>query len=240
MELTVVGMGPGNLEVMTVEAVKALKNTEIIVGYTSYCQKLKELFPEKEYISTPMKQEVERCRRALELSASGKRVVMACSGDAGVYGMAAPLLELCGEYGVEVRVIPGVTAALAGAAGLGSPLTADFCVLSLSDLLTPWEVIEKRLDLACAADLVIVLYNPGSRARREYLARACGIVSRHRGPDTVCGIAVDMGGRGETFRVTTLSELAVFEAGMDAAVFTGNSSAKVMGGGTAAPRGYKL
>ncbi len=239
-ELTVVGIGPGSYEGMTVGAVRALENADIIVGYTSYCRKIHDLFPDKEYVSTPMRQEAERCRAALALAASGKRVAMICSGDAGIYGMASPILALAGEYGVKVRIVPGVTAALAGAAGLGSPLTADFCVLSLSDLLTPWEIIEKRLDLASSADLVLVLYNPGSRARTGYLARACGIVSRHRGPGTVCGVAVDVGGKSETFKIMTLSELFAFKAGMDATVFIGNSSTMLIDGRMVTPRGYKL
>ena len=176
----------------------------------------------------------------MELAASGKAVAMVCSGDPGVYGMASPILELAGEYGVEVRLVPGVTAALSGAAGLGSPLTADFCVLSLSDLLTPWETIEKRLELASAADLVIVLYNPGSRARTENLSRASKLIALHRPPETVCGVATDVGGGEESFQVLTLSELAAFRAGMRDTVFIGNSSTRLINGKMVTPRGYKL
>lgn len=225
---------------MTVGAVRALEEAEVIVGYTSYCGKIRGLFPDKEYVSTPMRREVERCRTALELAASGRRVVMICSGDAGVYGMTAPLLELCGEYGVRVRAVAGVTAAVSGAAGLGSPLTSDFCVLSLSDLLTPWEIIEKRLELAGEANLTTVIYNPGSSQRRGHLKRACEIMLRHRPPETVCGVAVDVGGERERFEIMTLSELADFEAGMDATVFIGGSGTKVVDGKMVTPRGYKL
>ncbi len=239
-ELKVVGIGPGDPEGMTLAAYRTLKAAEIVVGYGPYCQKVRAVFPEKEYLSTPMRRETQRCRAALELAASGKAVAMVCSGDPGVYGMASPILELAGEYGVEVRLVPGVTAALSGAAGLGSPLTADFCVLSLSDLLTPWETIEKRLELASAADLVIVLYNPGSRARTENLSRASKLIALHRPPETVCGVATDVGGGEESFQVMTLSELAAFRAGMRDTVFIGNSSTRLIDGKMVTPRGYKL
>lgn len=165
---------------------------------------------------------------------------MICSGDAGIYGMASPLLELAGEYGIEVRIVPGVTAAVLAAAGLGSPLTSDFCVLSLSDLLTPWEVIERRLECAAEADLVIVLYNPGSRTRTGHLVRACEIVSRHRSPETVCGIAADIGGEGENFEIVPLYQLAEFEADMHTTVLIGNSATKLINGKMVTPRGYML
>lgn len=239
-ELTVVGIGPGNRDGLTSGAVKALEKAEILVGYTAYCQKVQEIFPGKEIVSTPMRREIDRCRMALQLSAEGKSVAMVCSGDAGIYGMAAPLLELAEEYGVEVRVIPGVTAAVSGAAGLGSPLTSDFCVVSLSDLLTPWETIEKRLDLATQADLVLVLYNPGSHERRGHLRRACEIVSRTRSPDTVCGVASDIGGEGENFLLLPLSDLCAYEADMHDTVFIGNSATKRINGKMVTPRGYRL
>ena len=239
-ELKVVGIGPGDPDGMTLAAYRTLETAEIVVGYGPYCEKVRELFPEKEYLSTPMRHETERCRAALELAASGKAVAMVCSGDPGVYGMASPIFLLAGEYGVEVRLVPGVTAALSGAAGLGSPLTADFCVLSLSDLLTPWETIEKRLELASAADLVIVLYNPGSRARTENLSRASKLIALHRPPETVCGVATDVGGGEESFQVMTLSELAAFRAGMRDTVFIGNSSTRLIDGKMVTPRGYKL
>ena len=144
--LTVVGIGAGNYEGMTVGAVRALEEADLIVGYTVYCDLVKPHFPGKEFLSTPMMKETERCRLALEQAAAGKKTAMICSGDAGIYGMASPILELAGEYGVSVEIVPGVTAASSGAALLGSPLTCDFAVISLSDLLTPWETIEARRD----------------------------------------------------------------------------------------------
>ena len=238
-KLTVVGIGPGNYDGMTVGAVKALEKADLIVGYTAYCDLMRPYFPGKKFLSTPMMQEVERCRLALEHAASGKNTAMICSGDAGIYGMASPVLELAGEYGVEVEIIAGVTAAASGAALLGSPLTCDFAVISLSDLLTPMEVIEKRLEKASEADFCIVLYNPSSHKRSDYLKKACGIVLRYRSPETLCGIAQNIGRPGEITRLLTLSELSEAQVDMFTAVFIGNSATKNINGKMVTPRGYK-
>ena len=238
-ELTVVGIGAGNYEGMTVGAVRALENADLIVGYTVYCDLIKPHFPGKTFLSTPMMQETARCRMALEHAAAGERVAMICSGDAGVYGMASPLLELAGEYGVEVNVIAGVTAALSGAALLGSPLTCDFAVVSLSDLLTPMEQIEKRIVCAAEADLCLVLYNPSSRKRADYLRRACEILLRYRSPETVCGVARNIGRSGERTEIVSLSELFGMSVDMFTTVFVGNSGTKVIGGKMVTPRGYR-
>ena len=164
----VVGIGPGKPDGMTVEAVRALEQCSIIIGYPVYVDQVRAYFPGKTCLSTPMRQEVRRCRIALAAAEAGNTVAMVCSGDAGVYGMAGLLYELRGEYpGASITVIPGVTAALSGAALLGAPLGHDFCVISLSDLLTPWEQIEKRLRCAAEGDFAVVLYNPASRRRRE-------------------------------------------------------------------------
>ena len=238
-KLIVAGIGAGNYDGLTVGAVKALENADLIVGYTVYCDLIKPYFPDKEFVSTPMMKEIERCRIALEHAASGKLTVMICSGDAGIYGMASPVLELAGEYGVEVEIIPGVTAAASGAALLGSPITADFAVISLSDLLTPMEKIEKRLEGAAMADQCIVLYNPSSRKRADYLKNACSIVMKYQSPDTVCGIARNIGREGESCSVMTLAELAETSTDMFTTVFIGNSSTKVIDGRMVTPRGYR-
>ena len=170
-KLYVVGIGAGNYDGMTVGAVKALETADVIVGYTLYCDLVKTYFPDKEYISTPMMKEIERCRMALEAAQSGKLTAMICSGDAGIYGMASPILELAGEYGVEAEIVAGVTAAASGAALLGSPLTCDFTVISLSDLLTPMEVIEKRIEGAAMSDICVVIYNPSSKKRADHLKK---------------------------------------------------------------------
>ena len=186
--LYVVGLGPGGSRWMTWEARAALEQAEVLCGYTVYLDMIRGEFPDKEYFSTPMTQEIERCRAALERARSGRTTALVCSGDAGVYGMAGPVLELAPQFPeVEIQVVPGVTAALAGAAVLGAPLMHDFAVLSLSDLLTPWEVIRRRLELAAQGDFVLCLYNPSSRRRRDHLRMACDIVLAHRGPETVCG-----------------------------------------------------
>ena len=233
------GIGAGNYDGLTVAAVKALECAELIVGYTAYCDLMRPYFPDKEFFSTPMMREVERCRLALEQAAAEKDVALICSGDAGIYGMASPVLELAAEYGVEIEIVAGVTAAASGAALLGSPLTCDFAVVSLSDLLTPMETIEKRIKGAAQADLCIVLYNPRSKKRADYLKRACEIVMRYRAPETVCGVARNIGREGEEREIMPLSALAEYEADMFTTVFIGNSATKVIGGKMVTPRGYR-
>ena len=238
-KLTVVGIGAGSLEGMTLAAVRALKEAELIVGYTAYCELIRPNFPDKEYLSTPMMKELDRCRSALERAASGTKTAMICSGDPGIYGMASPILELADEYGVDAEIIPGVTAACSGAALLGSPLTCDFAVISLSDLLTPYDSIEKRLTYAAQADLCIVIYNPSSRKRVGYLRRACELILRYRPGETVCGIARNIGREGESAEITTLSELADIQVDMTSTVFIGNSSTVVRNGKMVTERGYR-
>lgn len=238
-KLIVAGIGAGNYDGLTVGAVRALETAEVIVGYTAYCRLIRPYFPDKEYLSTPMTKELERCHMALSAAAAGRAVVMICSGDAGIYGMASPLLELAPAYDVTIEVIPGVTAASSGAALLGSPLTADFCVLSLSDLLTPAEVIEKRLEYAARCDICLVLYNPASKNRAGHLRRACRILLAHRSGDTVCGIARYIGREGEETRILTLAELSACNADMFSTIFIGNSATKRIDGRMVTLRGYR-
>mgnify|MGYP002551625044 FL=1 len=239
-ELYVIGMGPGREEKMTLEALQALEACDTIVGYTVYVDLLKTRFPDKEYMTTPMRQETRRCRMAFEEAQKGKWVAMVCSGDAGVYGMSGLMLELGREYpDCQVTVISGVTAALAGAALLGAPLMHDFAVISLSDLLTPWEKIEKRLRAAAAADFVICLYNPSSKKRHDYLEKACTLMMKYKSPDTVCGIVGNIGREGESMQVMTLEELKNTGVDMFTTVFVGNSQTKEINGKMVTPRGYK-
>ena len=229
-KLAVVGIGPGNYENMTIRADRALRECDVIVGYTVYVDLVKERYADKEFLATPMLREVERCEMALETARGGKTVAMICSGDSGIYGMAALLYELRGEAAEpEIEVIPGLTAACSGGALLGAPLTHDFAVVSLSDRLTPWETIEKRLLCAAEADLTIVLYNPASHGRPEHLHRACGI----------CGIVRCIGREGESRRVLTLGELKTAQADMFCTVFIGNAAAQAVGGNFITPRGYR-
>ena len=176
-KIYVVGMGPGKEEMMTGEALSVLDQADVLIGYTVYLQLLGERFQEKEKMSTPMRQETERCRLAFEEAKKGKKVALICSGDAGIYGMASLMYEIGKNYpDIELEVIPGITAASSGAAVLGAPLNHDFCVISLSDLLTPWEKIEKRLIAAAEGDFAIAIYNPSSHKRKDYLQRACDIL----------------------------------------------------------------
>ena len=239
-KVAVVGIGPGDYENMTVGADRALKNCDVIIGYHVYVDLVKERYPGKEFLTTPMTQEARRCQMALDLAREGKNVAMVCSGDSGIYGMAALIYELRGECtDPEVRVVPGLTAACSGAALLGAPLTHDFAVISLSDRLTPWEKIEKRLENAAQADLSIVLYNPASRGRPDHLCRACDILLRQLPADRLCGIASQIGREGESGRVLTLEELRTAPVDMFCTVFIGNSMTKSIGEKLVTPRGYR-
>ena len=236
----VIGIGPGNFEQMTFEARRALEQSDVIVGYTVYVDLLREHFPEKQFLTTPMRQEVERCRMAFEEAKKGQTVAMVCSGDAGVYGMSGLILELQQEYPeCEVEVVSGVTAALAGGAVLGAPLMHDFAVISLSDLLTPWEKIEKRVRAAAMADFVICLYNPSSRKRHDYLEKACNMMLEYKAEDTICGIVRQIGRDGQESRILTLKELKDTEVDMFTTVFIGNEQTQEMDGHMVTPRGYR-
>ena len=241
MKLYVVGLGPGELSQATGRAVQALEECQVITGYTVYIDLIKEKFSHKKLLSTPMKKEVERCRLAIEEALKGQTVGMVCSGDAGVYGMAGLIYEIAQEYPpIEIEVVPGITAACSGAAVLGAPLIHDFAVISLSDLLTPWERIEKRLECAAMADFVICLYNPSSIKRHDYLEKACDIIMKHKSGDTVCGIAKNIGREGESGTVLTLDELRNTKVDMFSTVYIGNSTTKAVNGRMVTSRGYRL
>ena len=238
--LYVVGLGPGDPSYLTGAAKTALSRAEVLCGYTLYVELIRPLFPDKEIYTTAMTGEIERCRHALDLAQSGRDTAMVCSGDAGVYGMAAPVVELLPDYpGAAVEIVPGVTAALSGAALLGAPLGHDFCVISLSDRLTDWSVIERRLECAAAGDFAICLYSPASNHRRDYLRRACEILLREKTPDTVCGMVRSIGRAGESVRVLTLSELRDADADMFTTVFVGSSQTRRIGKHIVTPRGYR-
>ncbi len=240
MKLYIVGMGAGSAGGMTGDARAAIQSSDLIVGYTAYTELLKKIFPQKKYASTPMRGEAERVRLALSEAERGGTVSLVCSGDSGVYGMAGLALEIAGENSsAEIEIVPGVTAALSGGALLGAPLGNDFAVISLSDLLTPWETIEKRLSLAGEADFVIALYNPSSKKRADYLSRACGILLKYRSPETICGIVRNAGRSGENCRIVSLSRLKEEAVDMFTTVFIGNSRTKAIGGRMVTPRGYK-
>lgn len=240
-KLYVVGLGPGQASQMTAQARAALEDADVLCGYTVYTDLVAPLYPDKPVLTTPMRKETERCRMALEHAAQGKTVAMVCSGDAGVYGMACLILDLSPEYpGVDIEIVPGVTAALSGAAVLGAPLSHDFCILSLSDLLTPWELIEKRLRAAAMGDFCLAVYNPASHKRADYLQKACDILMEEKSPDTVCGYVRNIGRDGQEFEILTLKELREAKLDMFCTVFVGNSNTHVVDGRMVTPRGYKL
>ena len=238
----IVGFGPGDRRHMTIEAQEAMQSADVIVGYSGYNALMKPLFPDKEYVETGMRGEVKRCEEAVSLAESGKNVALICSGDAGVYGMAGLLLEVLERRGktdeIDVEVVAGVTAALAGAALLGAPLGHDLAFISLSDLLTPWELIEKRLLAAGEADFCIALYNPSSRGRKDHLRRAADLLLQVRGGDTPCGIADRIGREGESIRILTLRELPDAETDMQSVVLIGNSGTRRIGNYLVTERGY--
>ena len=239
-KLYVIGIGPGEYEQMTLKAIHAMEKSEVIIGYTVYVDLVKEHFPGKEFLTSPMKKEVDRCVMAFEEAKKGKVVSMICSGDAGVYGMSGLMYEVGVNYPeVELEIIPGVTAATGGAAVLGAPLIHDFCLISLSDLLTPWEKIEARLLAAAEADFVVCLYNPSSRKRSDYLQKACDLMMQYKSPETVCGIVSYIGRDGEHYEVMDLKTLRDTKVDMFTTVWVGNSQTKEINGKMVTPRGYR-
>ncbi|WP_040193422.1 precorrin-3B C(17)-methyltransferase [Clostridium culturomicium] len=242
MKLYVVGLGPGEVSQMTGKAAEVIESCDTIVGYGVYTDLISDLIKGKEVITTPMKKEVDRCHMAVQAAIAGKNVAMVSSGDAGIYGMAGLIIEVLSEYenhNVEVEVIPGITAASSAAAVLGAPLTHDFAVISLSDLLTPWERIEKRLSLASEAGFIICLYNPSSKKRADYLKKACEIVMKNLPEETPCGFVQNIAREGQKSRVLTLKELAETQVDMFTTVVIGNETTKIIDGRLVTPRGYR-
>lgn len=237
----VVGLGPGGVEQMTRRAQETLAACDVIAGYNVYIDLIKDDYKDKEFLSTGMRKEVERCKLAIEEALKGKTVAMVSSGDAGVYGMAGIMYQIAAEFPeLEVEVIPGITAACSGAAVLGAPLISDFTLISLSDLLTPWEKIEKRLDLASQADFVICLYNPSSFKRHDYLQKACDIMLKNQRADVPAGIVRNIGREGEEYEIMTLAELRDAQVDMFSTVIIGNSQTEVINNKMVTPRGYKI
>lgn len=240
-KIYVVGMGPGEEAMMTGQAKQVLEEADVIVGYPVYVKLLNEELQKKEILTTPMRQETERCRMAFEEAKKGKKVVLICSGDAGVYGLSGLMYEIgreCQE--IEVCVVPGITAANSGAACLGAPLNHDFCVISLSDLLTPWEKIEKRLRAAAEGDFGIAIYNPSSKKRADYLMRACDILLEYLPKERICGYVENIGRENTNVTVCTLEELREAKVNMFTTVFVGNAQTENINGKMVAKRGYHI
>ena len=241
MKLYVVGFGPGSPDGMTVAAKKVLEECELIDGYKTYTDLIRKYFPQKCFYDTGMRSETERCRYAVSKAAEGIKTAVVCSGDAGVYGMASLVYEIAENVqDIEVEVIPGVSAAMSGGALAGAPLAHDFAVISLSDLLTPMELIEKRIEAAAAADFVICIYNPSSKTRSEYLKNACEIILRYRDTKTVCAAVKNIGREGESVRIMSLLELRDTKADMLTTIFIGNSRTRKIKNKMVTPRGYIL
>ncbi|RDY25788.1 precorrin-3B C(17)-methyltransferase [Romboutsia weinsteinii] len=238
----VVGIGPGSKEMMTLEAIKAMEDADVIVGYKTYINLITEFIQDKEVVQNGMRQEIDRCKQAVEIAKTGKKVAVISSGDAGIYGMAGLILELTTkeEQEVSVKVIPGVTTSIGAAAILGAPIMHDFCHISLSDLLTPWEVIEKRLKLAADADFVICLYNPRSKGRSEHLARAFEIMGEFKGGNTPVGIVKDVGREKEEKFVCTFDTMDFERVDMTTMVVIGNKSTFIHDDLMITPRGYTV
>ena len=255
--LYIVGIGPGDIEHLSLRAHTVLTAADAVAGYTTYIDLVRPLVGDKEMVSTGMKKEVARVAAAIDLARQGKRCAIISSGDAGVYAMAGLALEMCAKQEIAitphrlvgdgddveagrlyVEVVPGIPALCAGGALLGAPLTHDFAAISLSDLLTPWETIAKRLEAAAAADFVIALYNPKSKKRRDHLQRAQEIVLAHRGGETPVGIVSRAMREGQRVQLTRLDRLHEAEVDMQTIVFVGNGSTLVYGGCLVTPRGY--
>ncbi|MGN0353322.1 MAG: precorrin-3B C(17)-methyltransferase [Roseburia sp.] len=240
-KIYVVGMGPGVESMMTGQAIAALEECDVIVGYPVYLKLLDERFSQKEFLSTPMKQEVERCHMAFKEAQKGKKTALICSGDAGVYGMASLMYEVGKEYpDCSLEIIPGITAANSGAACLGAPLNHDYCVISLSDLLTPWEKIETRLRMAARGDFCMAIYNPSSKKRADYLQRACDILLEEIEETRPCGYVENIGREGTQVTTCTLKELRERQVNMFTTVFVGNSQSEFLDGKLITKRGYRL
>lgn len=240
-KIYVVGMGPGSEEMMTAEASAVLEQADVIIGYTVYLELLGERFRGKELLSTPMRQETERCILAFEEARKGKKTALICSGDAGIYGMASLMYEVGKKYpDTEIEVIAGITAASSGGAVLGAPLNHDFCVISLSDLLTPWEVIEKRLRAAAHGDFAIALYNPSSHRRKDYLQKACDILLDYMEEERPCGYVENIAREGTRASVCTLRELRDTEVNMFTTVFIGNAGSEIVNDKLITKRGYQV
>ena len=241
-KIAVVGLGPGNIEEMTPKARRAIETAEVIVGYNTYLKLIAEIIAGKKIIGTGMMQEVERCRLAVAEAVAGRSVAVVSSGDAGVYGMAGLVLDMVLELAepVEVEIVAGVSAVNAAAAILGAPLMHDFAVISLSDLMTPWELIKKRVRNAAAGDFVIALYNPKSRRRVENIVEVQEILLEYREKTTPVGIVTNAGRLDERKVISTLENFTAEEINMFSLVLIGNSQTYVKAGYMITPRGYKM
>ncbi|MDN3683114.1 precorrin-3B C(17)-methyltransferase [Vibrio tapetis subsp. quintayensis] len=243
-KLTLIGLGPGSIDLVTPAARKAIETADVVAGYKAYVDLIRELILEQEVIQSGMTREWERAQAAVEAAAAGKDAVLVCSGDSGMYAMAPLVLELLEQHPelnaqVELDIIPGITAANACASLVGAPLGHDSCTISLSDLLTPWDVIIKRIDAASMADFAITFYNPRSKKRTQHIETAREILLKHRSPETPVAVVNAAYRDDQQVTLTTLAEFTKVEFGMNAAVIVGNSNSYRFGDWVVTPRGYK-
>ncbi len=241
-KVTVVGLGPGDLSYMTPVVKEAIEKADVVVGYKTYIDLIQPLLENKIIIDNGMRKEVERCRKAVEMAEEGKQVVLVSSGDPGIYGMAGILMEVKDEVKspIEVEILPGITAVSAAASALGAPLMHDFVVISLSDLLTHWEVIKKRLHCGGDGDFVIALYNPKSHSRTSQIEEAREILLSYRKEETPVGIVRNAKRENEEVIVTNLKEMLQHDIDMTTVVVIGNSNTYIKNGKMITPRGYTL
>jgi precorrin-3B C17-methyltransferase len=235
----VVGLGPGGRDYLTPRALAAIQEADVIIGYKTYLEFIKDLLEDKEVISSGMRKEIDRARQAVEIALTGKVVAVVSSGDPGVYGMAGIVMEIAGDR-IPVEIIPGVTAATSAAAVLGAPLMHDFAVISLSDLLTPWETIVKRLEAAGQGDFVIVLYNPRSKGREMQIEIARQILLKYKEANTPVGLVRNAKRQDENSIITNLGDMLKEDIDMHTTVIIGNSQTRVEHGRILTPRGYRL
>lgn len=238
--LYAVGLGSGGKNTMTPRAIEVVQKCDIVVGYSVYIDLIKDDFKASIFYSTPMTKEVDRCKYAIDRALEGKNVAVVCSGDSGIYAMAGLLFELCEDKDIEIEVVPGITAAISGAALLGAPLTNDFAVISLSDLLTPYDIIMKRIEACASADMNIVLYNPSSKKRFDYLKKACDIMLKYKEESTICGYVKNIERQGQQIKILSLKQLKNTNVDMFTTVFVGNSNTVNINGKMVTRRGYKL
>ena len=238
----VVGIGPGNKEYMTLEALETIEKCDIIIGYKTYIGLIEDLLAGKTVLENGMRQEVDRCKKALDLSAQGNRVALISGGDSGVYAMAGLVYELNSKLDKreEIRVVQGVTSSISAAASLGAPLMHDFCQISLSDLMTDWSLIEKRLELASMADFVICIYNPKSKGRPNHLKRAFEIMQVYKPATTPVGIVKNAGRTNEEKYIKTLESIDFEVCDMSTMIIVGNKETYIDGDKIITPRGYGI
>lgn len=236
-KIFVIGLGPGGKEHMTVRAIEALKESDVIVGYHKYIPYVQHIIEGKEVVTTAMRGEEERCRKALEL-AKDKTVAVISTGESGIYGMAGLILEM--SNGEDIEIVPGVTASSSAASILGAPLMHDNCNISLSDLMTPYDLIKKRVRMAADGDFIISLYNPKSKGRPHYLEECLNIIREYRGKDTPIAVVKNALREGQEVFKFTLENFDPEVTDMNSIVIVGNSSSYYKDGYFVTPRGYKV